>query len=173
MLAGSNSKHNDTDSQSNLTKALSDKGPEWLLRWLGTPSEEFKALNTFSDVTPKWVRIERSYTVRRKYNRLFLVVMLPHPEQRTSAEYGLIEQFAAFKPPTLKVRSTQNLVLQERYRASLYRHRDTSTCSVHLPFVNSAFLDLRIPKCNDTELQYGKRLLNSLNLQLLEEKLKS
>lgn len=149
------------------TKLFSDsEGGSYLLDWLAVTATGLTAgaLDAFKQ--QEYVGAARTF-LTKDLKKVTVTAMAPHPKYKGTIEVGLIERFAQFEPPQLRVVYSRPLEIGGA-KGTVYE-ADNGQCSILFKVERGVIVNLATKTCVDEQLllDFAQKLdFNRLNERL-------
>lgn len=160
---------------SNFDAAMRD--PSKMLSWIQNTLPGFTKLESTYFGTEHGVAAKRTYETGKKSvfkendsRRSYTVtIIVPWPRHKISLEAGMVKEIARFKPPMLKVESTEPVNING-LPANLYFQRD-GNCSLVMDIARNGVVNIEGQTC-----EFAKELIElakALDIKRLQDKLET
>lgn len=136
--------------------------------WLGKPSAEFSLSRSDYILNQRIFTSTAIYINNNSLEEFHLTIMIPHPDQSSGVEYGLLKEFNEVQPTDLAIESDQKIEFDD-LKANLYKLKNSNYHQLNVKLPKNTLLYIRSKGTTEQITNLAK----SLDLKRLAIKLES
>ena len=117
-----------------------------MIDWLISPSPRFKRSKKKIRKHDEHVSARTFIKDKETKQEFSATILLPHPKFASRMVTQLLDDYRNIVPPRLKIEAEEDIEIQG-IKSKIYHHKGLS-CSVYIPLVNEAVVNLYAETCN-------------------------